>query len=216
APVALILVGVLWGILLYNNLVLSRNRTREAWSGIDVQLKRRSSLIPNLVESVRGYARHEHAVFSEVSQARGGLANAAGPTAAEGGSHPVLVYNRIAHNRRKTWVLVGMSVAALAPFVLSLSYLLSAVVVRQVRGETRQMRAAVVSDRRIVKRLESSEPRTEWEQWVERDLEEKKEALAKLEAADWELMLKLMLVFGAASIAAMGILFWGISASPTS
>lgn len=82
APVVLILVGVLWGILLYNSLVLSRNRTREAWSGIDVQLKRRSSLIPNLVESVRGYARHEHVVFSEVSQARGALAKAAGPTAA--------------------------------------------------------------------------------------------------------------------------------------
>jgi LemA protein len=68
-------------IFLYNSLVLSRNRTREAWSGIDVQLKRRSSLIPNLVETVRGYANHEHAVFSEVAQARSALLRAAGPVA---------------------------------------------------------------------------------------------------------------------------------------
>jgi LemA protein len=81
-PLAFAILGALWGILLYNNLVLSRNRTREAWSGIDVQLKRRSSLIPNLVESVRGYAKHEHAVFTEVTEARGAMAKAAGPAAA--------------------------------------------------------------------------------------------------------------------------------------
>jgi LemA protein len=73
---------VISAIFLYNTLVLSRNRTREAWSGIDVQLKRRSSLIPNLVESVRGYATHEHTVFAEVAQARGALATANGPAAA--------------------------------------------------------------------------------------------------------------------------------------
>jgi LemA protein len=71
--------AVVWVILLYNGLVRARNRTREAWSGIDVQLKRRASLIPNLVESVRGYATHEHEVFAEVAQARGALAKAAGP-----------------------------------------------------------------------------------------------------------------------------------------
>ena len=71
--------AVVWAILLYNGLVRARNRTREAWSGIDVQLKRRASLIPNLVESVRGYATHEHEVFAEVAQARGALAKAAGP-----------------------------------------------------------------------------------------------------------------------------------------
>ena len=81
-PLAVILMGLFFGVFLYNNLVLSRNRTREAWSGIDVQLKRRSSLIPNLVESVRGYTRHEHEVFAEVAQARGALAKAAGPAAA--------------------------------------------------------------------------------------------------------------------------------------
>jgi LemA protein len=78
-PVGFLLILAFWSVLLYNNLILSRNRTREAWSGIDVQLKRRSSLIPNLVESVRGYTKHEHAVFAEVAQARGALAKAPGP-----------------------------------------------------------------------------------------------------------------------------------------
>ena len=78
-PVVVVGVVALWSILLYNGLVLSRNRTREAWSGIDVQLKRRSSLIPNLVETVRGYATHEHSVFTEVTEARGSLAKATGP-----------------------------------------------------------------------------------------------------------------------------------------
>jgi LemA protein len=81
-PIALAALAVLFSISLYNRLVRARVRTREAWSGIDVQLKRRASLIPNLVQTVRGYATHEHEVFSEVAQARGALAKAAGPTAA--------------------------------------------------------------------------------------------------------------------------------------
>src|SRR4051812_15638185 len=81
-PIGLLLLLGIFGVFLYNNLVLSRNRTREAWSGIDVQLKRRSSLIPNLVETVRGYAKHEHEVFSEVSLARGALVKAGTPGAA--------------------------------------------------------------------------------------------------------------------------------------
>lgn len=81
-PALLLGLVAFWTIFLYNSLVLSRNRTREAWSGIDVQLKRRSSLIPNLVETVRGYAKHEHEVFSEVAEARGTLAKATGPVAA--------------------------------------------------------------------------------------------------------------------------------------
>jgi LemA protein len=79
-PLALLAL-VVSAILLYNRLIRARFRTREAWSGIDVQLKRRSSLIPNLVETVRGYATHEHEVFAEVSQARGALAKASGPEA---------------------------------------------------------------------------------------------------------------------------------------
>ena len=79
-PALLAVLAVFWGVALYNNLIRSRNRTREAFSGIAVQLKRRSSLIPNLVETVRGYAKHEHEVFTEVAEARGALAKASTPT----------------------------------------------------------------------------------------------------------------------------------------
>jgi len=56
--------------------VTLRNRVREAWSQIDVQLKRRSSLIPNLVETVKGYAKHEKSVFENVTKARSALVGA--------------------------------------------------------------------------------------------------------------------------------------------
>lgn len=59
---------VLWGC--YNGLVAARNRARQALSGITVQLKRRADLIPNLVEVVKGYARHERAVFERVAELR--------------------------------------------------------------------------------------------------------------------------------------------------
>lgn len=55
---------------LYNGLVLLKTQIEEAWSQIDVQLKRRADLIPNLVETVKGYAKHEKTVFSEVTKAR--------------------------------------------------------------------------------------------------------------------------------------------------
>jgi len=80
-PIVAALFLILLTISVYNRLVRGRMRTREAWSGIDVQLKRRASLIPNLVETVRGYAKHEHTVFAEVAQARGALAGAVGPAA---------------------------------------------------------------------------------------------------------------------------------------
>ncbi len=63
---------------IYNRLVRSQVRTREAWSGIDVQLRRRTSLIPNLVEVVQGYGSHERTVFDEVTRARNGLEAANG------------------------------------------------------------------------------------------------------------------------------------------
>ena len=69
-----LVVAFVWG--LYNSLVRSRMRVDESWSGIDVQLKRRSSLIPNLVETVRGYAQHEREVFENVTRARTALMGA--------------------------------------------------------------------------------------------------------------------------------------------
>ena len=67
---------------MYNGLVRSRVRTREAWSGIDVQLKRRADLVPNLVETVRGYASHERETFENVTRARAMLDKAGGPAQA--------------------------------------------------------------------------------------------------------------------------------------
>ncbi len=61
---------VLWVIFSYNRLVRTRNRVREAWADIDVQLKRRYDLIPNLVETVKGYASHEKSVLENVTKAR--------------------------------------------------------------------------------------------------------------------------------------------------
>ena len=57
-------------VLIRNGMVGARNRVAEAWSGIDVQLKRRHNLVPNLVETVKGYAQHEQRVFVETTQAR--------------------------------------------------------------------------------------------------------------------------------------------------
>src|SRR3989339_354438 len=60
----------LWVVFLYNSLIRLRNRAQEGWSDIDVQLKRRYDLIPNLVATVKGYAKHEDAVFTKVTEAR--------------------------------------------------------------------------------------------------------------------------------------------------
>ena len=65
--VALLLIG---GILVYNRLVALRNRVENGWAQIDVQLRRRYDLIPNLVETVRGYATHERELFEHVTEAR--------------------------------------------------------------------------------------------------------------------------------------------------
>jgi LemA protein len=61
---------VVWAIAIYNGLIRLKNRVDEAWSDIDVQLKRRYDLIPNLVSTVKGYASHEKEVFEKVTEAR--------------------------------------------------------------------------------------------------------------------------------------------------
>lgn len=70
--IVLVVLGlvILWLIFAYNSFVRLVNRTKEAWADIDVQLKRRYDLIPNLVEAVKGYAAHEKEAFEKVTQAR--------------------------------------------------------------------------------------------------------------------------------------------------
>lgn len=67
--IAVVLIAV-WAISVYNGLITLKNRTDEAWSDIDVQLKRRYDLIPNIMETVKGYAAHESSTFDKVTQAR--------------------------------------------------------------------------------------------------------------------------------------------------
>ena len=78
---AIALVAAIAVVLLYNGLVRARQRVREGWSAIEVQLQRRASLIPNLVECVRGYAEYERETMTQIVEARGALGAAAGPGA---------------------------------------------------------------------------------------------------------------------------------------
>ncbi|MBO5966306.1 MAG: LemA family protein [Methanobrevibacter sp.] len=73
--IIIILVAI---VAIYNGLVTARNKVKNAWAQIDVQLNRRADLIPNLVETVKGYAAHESSVFEDVTAARAGLMNANG------------------------------------------------------------------------------------------------------------------------------------------
>lgn len=68
--IAVVAVIAFWLMMVFNGLIRLRNRTDEAWSDIEVQLKRRYDLIPNLVNTVKGYAKHEDSVFSKVTEAR--------------------------------------------------------------------------------------------------------------------------------------------------
>src|SRR6056297_3334983 len=67
-----IIIGCLFliGIILYNDLIKFRNRAKEAWADIDVQLRRRYNLVPNLLKTVKGYAKHEKEIFNKVAMAR--------------------------------------------------------------------------------------------------------------------------------------------------
>ena len=85
--IAVVAVILLYFIAVYNGLVSRRNQVREAWSTIDTQLKRRYDLIPNLVESVRGAAKHERETLQSVTTARDAAMSANGPTKADAENH---------------------------------------------------------------------------------------------------------------------------------
>src|SRR4026209_140042 len=74
----LLVIVLIWLVATYNRLVRQRNQVEASWAQIDVQLKRRYDLIPNLVETVKGYAAHERGTLEAVIQARAGAVNAAG------------------------------------------------------------------------------------------------------------------------------------------
>ena len=76
---AVVVALVLVVVLMYNALVAKRNRSENAWAQVDVQLRRRYDLIPNLVESVKGYAAHERSTFDAVTEARAAAQQAEGP-----------------------------------------------------------------------------------------------------------------------------------------
>lgn len=75
---AVVVVVAIWLVMTYNGLITLKNQVDEAWSDIDVQLKRRYDLIPNLVATVKGYATHESGTFEKVTQARANAMNAQG------------------------------------------------------------------------------------------------------------------------------------------
>jgi LemA protein len=79
--IVLVVLAIVFVIALYNGLVQLRNRIDAAWAQIDVQLKRRYDLIPNLVETVKGYATHERETFEKVTEARNMAMSAEGPAA---------------------------------------------------------------------------------------------------------------------------------------
>lgn len=81
--IAIIAIILLYFISVYNGLVARRNQVREAWATVDTQLKRRYDLIPNLVETVRGAAKHESETLSAVTNARNAAMSATGPTSAD-------------------------------------------------------------------------------------------------------------------------------------
>jgi LemA protein len=80
---------ILWAIVTYNRFIILRNRVRNGWAQIDVQLRRRYDLIPNLVETVKGYAAHEKTVFEDVTKARAAIGEAK-TVAEQGEAHNML------------------------------------------------------------------------------------------------------------------------------
>jgi LemA protein len=82
---AIVAAVAVYGVVLFNRLVKSRQMAAEGWSGIDVQLKRRADLVPNLVDTVKGYAAHERALFNEITELRSAVGRLAGGEVAERG-----------------------------------------------------------------------------------------------------------------------------------
>ena len=80
--IAIVVLLVVFGVILYNRLIRLRNKVEEAWAQIDVQLQRRHDLIPNLVNTVKGYAAHEKSTLEDVTAARAAAVSAQGPAAA--------------------------------------------------------------------------------------------------------------------------------------
>jgi LemA protein len=76
---AVLLLSIVWIVATWNSFIKARNKVDESWSGIDVQLKRRHDLVPNLVETVKGYAAHERATLTEVTEARAAAMRAEDP-----------------------------------------------------------------------------------------------------------------------------------------
>ena len=71
--IVVLVIAAFWCVFTYNRFIKKKNRLEEAWSGIDVQLKRRANLIPSLVETVKGYARHEQSTLDELTHLRTGI-----------------------------------------------------------------------------------------------------------------------------------------------
>jgi LemA protein len=89
--VGLLVLLAIIGVVSYNRFVTQRNLIKDAWANIDTELRRRYDLIPNLVESVRGYASHERTVFENVTRARAAAASATGSPAAQAAAEGPLV-----------------------------------------------------------------------------------------------------------------------------
>jgi len=94
--VGVVVALLVFAVLIYNHLVRLRNETETGWANIDVQLKRRADLVPNLVEAVKGYASHEAETFESVTKARAAAQQAAGPAqAAQADSEMAPALNRL-------------------------------------------------------------------------------------------------------------------------
>lgn len=96
--VVLIVLLVLWGISAYNGFISLKNRVHNGWSQIDVLLKQRADLVPNLVETVKGYAGHESSTLAAVTQARAGAVQAATAPSSSSGSSS-LAQRSLAENK---------------------------------------------------------------------------------------------------------------------